>query len=109
MIKIDKKNNLLFAPLQGITAKENLNERFIKDLNSMALIYDNKIYTKSTAIIKALQLIGGLWYTISILLIIPTPLRNIIYNFIAHLRYRCFGKFESCRIPTKEEKNKILA
>jgi len=55
---------------------------------SIILIENNKVYTKSTAVIKALQRRGGIWRVSSILLIIPTFFRDLIYDFVAKNRKR---------------------
>jgi predicted DCC family thiol-disulfide oxidoreductase YuxK len=33
---------------------------------------------------------------------IPSFLRDIVYDFIAHNRYRWFGRMEACRMPSPE-------
>jgi predicted DCC family thiol-disulfide oxidoreductase YuxK len=41
--------------------------------------------------------------------IIPSSLRNPIYDYVARNRYKWFGKKEACMIPTEEMKAKFLA
>lgn len=108
LIRIDKRNKLLFAPLQGETAAEILEKKYVEDLDSMALSIDGKTYTKSTAVLKSLISIGGIWVIFGVFLIIPQIVRDWVYIQIAKNRYEIFGKTESCRIPTAEEINKIL-
>lgn len=108
LIRRDKHNRLLFAPLQGQTAKEMLPEKAITDLNSMALLDNGHLYYKSTAVLRSVKRMGGLWSIFSAFLLIPAFLRDPIYNLVAQFRYRVFGKKESCRIPTPDERNKIL-
>ena len=108
LIRKDKLDNLLFAPLQGETASKILHSKYIKDLASMALYVKGDVYTKSTAVLKSAQLLGGFWRVFGIFLIIPAFIRDWIYKLIAKNRYSVFGKRESCRIPTSKEKNKIL-
>ena len=108
LIQIDRKDNLLFAPLQGETAKRILEKELIEDLNSMVLYHKGKIYTKSTAVIKSIIQIGGFWTFFNLFLITPQFIRDWLYDLVASNRYNIFGKNESCRIPTSEERNKIL-
>jgi predicted DCC family thiol-disulfide oxidoreductase YuxK len=42
------------------------------------------------------------------LMIIPRPLRDALYTFIAKNRYRWFGKKEACMVPDVELKNRFL-
>ncbi len=41
-------------------------------------------------------------------MIVPKPLRDMVYSFIAKNRYRWFGKQESCWLPTPELKTKFF-
>jgi len=99
---------LLFASLQGETAKELLDDKYIKNLDSMVLYQNGEIDTKSTAILKVCKILGGIWSIFYVFIIIPSFIRNGFYNFIASIRYKLFGKESCCRIPTEKEKNKIL-
>lgn len=108
LIKIDKKNKILFAPLQGATASDILDIKFIEDLNSLAFYQNEITYSKSTAILQSLKTIGGAWKFFYIFIFIPPFIRDAVYNFIASIRYKFFGKLEQCRIPTLDERNKIL-
>jgi len=74
----------------------------------MALTIDGKTYTKSTAVLKSLIALGGFWSIFGVFLIIPKPIRDWIYLWIAKNRYKVFEKKDSCRIPTKKEREKIL-
>lgn len=65
-------------------------------------------YTKSCAALKIMKEFKGLWKLMQIFTIIPKPIRNIVYDFIAKNRYKWYGKQEQCRIPTPELKAKFL-
>ena len=41
-------------------------------------------------------------------IIIPRPIRDAIYVFVANNRYKWFGKQDTCMIPTKELKDRFL-
>ena len=53
---------------------------------TVILLSDQKIYVKSAAIIKALKNKGGLWKMAGLFEIIPTFIRDFIYDFIARNR-----------------------
>jgi len=38
----------------------------------------------------------------------PKNIRDFLYRLVAKYRYRIFGKYESCRIPDEEEKDRFL-
>jgi len=110
LLKIDHQAFLNFAALQSSTAKSLLEQvdhsRPLPD--GVVLIHNGKIYTESDAALKSLQLIGGIWKLVAMLLYIPNFIRNPIYRIVARNRYRWFGKFESCPLPKPEWKNRFI-
>ncbi|MEK2645693.1 thiol-disulfide oxidoreductase DCC family protein [Bdellovibrio sp. BCCA] len=108
VISRDKSHTLLFAPLQGTTAEELLPSEDRVKLDTVIYFEAGKIYHRSAAILKILTKLGGLYKILSIAWIIPGPMRDMIYNWVAKNRYAWFGKREFCRLPTKEERSYLL-
>lgn len=111
VIKHDKGNRFMFAPLQGETGKEIINQFNIDSakIDSILLYIPNKgIYAKSSAALKIASKLSFPRNLLSVFFIIPTFIRNWVYNYIAKHRYEWFGKKESCMIPTPELKQKFL-
>jgi predicted DCC family thiol-disulfide oxidoreductase YuxK len=77
-------------------------------LDSMILVEDGTYYTKSTAALKICKNLKGLWKVFSVLLVIPKPIRDFFYNIVARNRYKWFGKRESCKLPSPEERSRFL-
>lgn len=108
IIRRDKNKKLRFAPLQGITASEMLDEAQYKDLDSIVYLRKGRLSRKSTAVLLVLFDLGGAWKLISILFIFPRFLRDGFYAIVAKYRYKWFGKKESCRLPSAEERASFL-
>jgi predicted DCC family thiol-disulfide oxidoreductase YuxK len=108
LMAIDKNNRLQYAPIQGETAKTNLDPIIINDLKSMAFFDGSKLHLKSEGALKSLAAIGGIWQVVLILRIIPRFIRDGIYSFIATNRYKWWGQLETCRMPTAAERGRIL-
>ena len=107
-IRKDSKQQLFFSSLQsdfgqGVLTENNLPH---KEFNSFILLSNGRLYQKSTAAIKALSIIFPI---MKVFLLVPKPIRDIIYSLIAKNRYRLFGKKETCRIPTLAEKDRFIA
>lgn len=100
LLKHDKRKSLKLAPLQNHKTKNQM--------NTVVLSIDGQEYFKSEAAIKAIASLGGLWSMTLLLLVIPKFLRDSIYDWIAKNRYRLFGKRDTCRLPTSEEKDRFL-
>ena len=77
-------------------------------LDSFVLVEGEKIYTRSSGALRVLGKLGRLWSSLYILMIIPRPLRDLVYNWIARNRYRWYGKQDSCWLPRPEWKDRFL-
>jgi len=108
LIGEDQAQSLQFSPLQGETAKQELETSFLSDIKTVVFKEDGKIYTKSDAIIRAMSSMGGMYRLLHVFRIVPKFLRDNIYEFIAERRYKWFAKKAECRIPTPEERMKFL-
>jgi predicted DCC family thiol-disulfide oxidoreductase YuxK len=111
LLKHDTAQRLKFAPLQGETAKQRTD--LPGDLKSIAFVTNHgtsqeQLYFRSEAALQILKQIGGFWRVVSWLRIIPRLLRDSIYNAIAKRRYRWFGKFDVCRVPSPEVRARFL-
>ncbi len=110
IISHDRQKKFTFASLQSDAAKEILLQFDTKyfNLDSIILIYNDKIYSKSAAIIRVGMLLGKGFSLSVIFYIIPRFIRDWMYDFIAKNRYKWFGKKESCMLPNKDLKNRFL-
>lgn len=105
IMKHDKNKMFKYASLQSEFAKNHLKLTNQMDFDSIVLYSpDGKIYDRSSAALKITKHLGFPTNLLFLFIIIPKPIRDIVYNFIAKNRYRWFGKKETCRIPTPEER-----
>jgi predicted DCC family thiol-disulfide oxidoreductase YuxK len=65
-------------------------------------------FYKSAAAIEIAKNLGGVFHLGTLFRIIPTGLRNLLYDYIAENRYLWYGKKESCLVPTEEIKSKFI-
>jgi predicted DCC family thiol-disulfide oxidoreductase YuxK len=75
---------------------------------SIILIRGNQIFYKSKAALEIAKNLGGFWPLIYVFNVVPSFIRDPVYDWIAKNRYKWFGKKETCRLPTPEEKQKFL-
>lgn len=66
-------------------------------------------YTHSAAGLKIAQHLRAPWRWGIALIVIPRPIRDFLYRFIAKNRYRWFGRSETCRVPAPELRKRFLA
>ncbi len=108
VISRDKSHTLLFAPLQGSTAERILSSQERNDLNTVIYYEAGTLYRRSSAVLKIITKLGGLYKLFAIAWILPASLRDVLYNYIAKNRYSWFGKRDFCRLPTADERSYLL-
>ena len=109
MVDADRENTLKFATQQG-EAFQELKSRIDPSMgDSVFYLRGEKLYSRSTAALFAISDMGGIWKLSLLFFVVPRVLRNLVYDFVARNRYRVFGKRESCRVPTPEERARFIA
>lgn len=110
VIAHDKKDQFKFTALQGDYAKEVLS-KFNADpqkLNTILLLQEGKLYTKSSAALRVAGKLNGLIPLLYVFLLVPKFIRDWFYDIIAKNRYQWWGRQESCWVPTPELKSKFI-
>ena len=110
VIKRDTGNVFKFTPLQEKQGVLLLKTHAVdtQKLDSIVLIENEKVYVKSSAALRIAKKMSNLWPLFFVLLIIPSFIRDGVYDFIAKNRYKWFGKKEQCMIPTQGLREKFL-
>ena len=110
IIKRDPHAHIRFAALQSDAAKDLLRSINADETqpDSMILIEDGRLHTRSTAALRIAKSLRFPWPMMHALVIVPRPLRDWMYDFIAARRYRWFGRRESCLLPTPELQSRFL-
>ena len=105
VIDRDAARRFRFASLQSDFGQRLLadNNRQLTDFDTVLLLRAGKLYEKSDAALEIARFLKG-WSWLYLFRVVPRFIRDFFYDIIAKNRYRLFGKNESCRIPTPEEK-----
>ena len=105
----DPERRLRFAPLQGTTAAELLSDEIRSNLATLVFVRQGTVFIRSGAVSRILMTLGGRWKVLGGLLwMIPSPIRDLGYRAVSRFRYRLFGKHETCRLPTPQERAVFL-
>ena len=115
LLKRDHHDRLQFASLQSDVAARVL-QRHGMDPKSLDTVYavlnydepNETLLAKGDAFLFFAKIIGGIWSVARVGRIIPRPIRNWLYDFIARHRYQVFGKSESCMLPDPKQRHKFL-
>jgi len=110
VITHDKKDVFRFTALQSAVGMVMVTEHGIDTAktDSIILIDDDKHFIKSTAALKIAKELSGGYSLLYVFIIVPSVIRNWVYDVIAKNRYNWYGRQESCMIPTPELKKKFL-
>lgn len=109
IITHDSTRRYRFASLQSELGQKTLQENGYSTvkLNTILLLRNGKLYQKSTAALEIARYLKG-WSWLYGFIILPRFIRDAFYGLVARNRYRIFGKSESCRIPTPEERSLFI-
>ena len=113
VIRHDARARFQFAALQSDTSRALLAAHGATALihggpESVVLIKDGKLYSHSTAVLRIAGQLGGPWPLLQAGWLLPRPLRDALYRFVARHRYRWFGRQESCWLPAPELKSRFV-
>ncbi len=106
----DSRNVFKFGSLQSAQGRELLAPFNCKReiLSTVFLIQSGNLYSQSTAALRILKELDGVWRLMYGFIIIPPFLRDAVYAVVAKYRYSLFGRRKSCMIPTPELQNKFI-
>ena len=105
-----------FAALQSPLAAEILARHGANptDLDTVYVVLnhsqpDESLLAQSDAGLFVLQQLGGIWRAAALILrFIPRPLRNWAYDLVARDRYRIFGRYDTCPLPSEATRARFL-
>lgn len=70
-----------------------------KDMSTVSYLDNGALYLRSTAILKAAKELNSPYNILYAFSVIPLPVRDAVYNYIAARRYQWFG---SCECPSNK-------
>jgi predicted DCC family thiol-disulfide oxidoreductase YuxK len=76
--------------------------------DTMALIDEAGLHVRSTALLRILSRLPQPWRALRLLRLLPRPLRDWCYDRIALNRYRLFGRYAVCLLPTADHAERFL-
>lgn len=111
----DRSGKLRFAALQSSFAKAII-ERHpeLRGIDSVVFLDRatvdgrERVYVRSAAALRVASYLGGFWRLFLATHILPSGLRDHLYDLFARNRYRLFGKYDTCRLPPPEARARFL-
>ncbi len=104
VIERDRRARFRFGALQSEAGRAALRASVAAaDLpDSIVLLDADGAHVRSDAAIRIARGLGFPWSLAAAAAVVPRPLRDAVYSWVARNRYRWFGRRESCMVPTPE-------
>lgn len=119
-LRRDRDALFRFAPLQGGFGQALLARHGITlppegsaDPGTFYLVLDpdlpgERLLTRSQAVQFILRHLPGFSFPAALFRLLPGPLRDAAYNFVARHRYRFFPRYKTCPLPRPEDRARFL-
>jgi predicted DCC family thiol-disulfide oxidoreductase YuxK len=110
VIHTDKKRRYRLATVQSDIGQKILSHFGLPTdhFDTMVYIENEKLYIKSSAFLKAISGFPLPYKLLAVFWIIPAPIRDWLYDLIAQNRYKIFGRYEQCMLPTADHLERFL-
>lgn len=110
VIRRDPAARFRFAALQSPTGQRLLEQFGLPqdELESVVVIHRGRAYTRSAAALEIARHLGWPWRALTLLRIVPRPIRDLLYDAVARSRYRVWGRKAECMVPTPDVRARFL-
>jgi predicted DCC family thiol-disulfide oxidoreductase YuxK len=71
------------------------------DQTTVTVIDEGREYTRSDAVLHLLGYLRQPWPALRVLAVVPRPVRDAVYDWVAAHRYRWFGRRDTCAVPAQ--------
>jgi predicted DCC family thiol-disulfide oxidoreductase YuxK len=116
ILRRDRNAVFRFASLQSVFAAAIL-ARHGASASALDTVYavvnhelpDEYLLSRSDAAIFVLKQLPGMWQPLAFVMrLVPKFLLDAAYNVVARNRYRLFGRFEVCAVPSEQDRSRFL-
>src|SRR6476646_7646729 len=115
ILKRDRGGTLRFATLQGDFARDVIARHpEVAGVDSLVLVESDvgsgreNVYVRSEGALRVARYLGGGWHLARAVAIVPRFLRDRAYDAFSRIRYRVFGRYDRCPIPTPEQRARFI-
>jgi len=110
VLRYDRRGAFRFAPRQSDAARRLLTPFGVRPdaLGSIALIAGPILAMRSDAVLQIFAQLGFPWRLVSWLVVIPRPLRDVLYAWVARNRHRLSWRRDRCRLAGPEDSDRFL-
>jgi predicted DCC family thiol-disulfide oxidoreductase YuxK len=106
----DPDRRFKFGTLQSEPAQHILRDLQLSatDYQTFLLLERGRVYTRSTAALRVIRQLSWWWPLYYVGVLVPGPLRDLVYDFVARHRHQWMGRSDTCRVPTQAERDRFV-
>jgi predicted DCC family thiol-disulfide oxidoreductase YuxK len=110
LLKHDRQGLFRFAAIQGRAGQELLARAGlpVQGLQTLLLVDGERSWQHTGAILRVLHALGWPWRVAWVAWLMPAPLRDHAYRWIARHRYVLFGRSQTCLVPPADAEARFL-
>jgi len=112
VVRRDPEGRFRFAAIQSPAGRALLERHGLATEGedaSVILLERGRVLMRSDAALTIARGLRSPWHLLHLLHWVPRPLRDLGYAFVARIRYRIWGRDETCVLPTSELHSRILS
>ncbi len=111
IVRRDPAGRFRFAALQSDGGRRLLKAHNLSadEMESIILVSGDEITFRSDAAMAIARHLRGPSRLLAALRIVPRPIRDGCYRFIANRRYRWFGRKTACEVPAENIQDRFLS
>jgi predicted DCC family thiol-disulfide oxidoreductase YuxK len=110
VLRRDPRARFRFASLQSAAGRAVLeatgNRAALPD--SIVLVQHGRVLVKSTAALAIARGLRWPWPLLAVFWLVPYPVRDLVYDWVARNRHRWFGRRQECWVPTPALRERFL-
>jgi predicted DCC family thiol-disulfide oxidoreductase YuxK len=110
LLRRDRARRLRFATIQSDPGRKLLKQAGVDtfDPESFVLIDGERSWTETAAVLRVAHALGWPWRLAWLAWLIPYPLRDFLYRWVARNRYRWFGRRDVCFVPNADDADRFI-
>jgi predicted DCC family thiol-disulfide oxidoreductase YuxK len=111
IVRHDPDGYFAFAQLQSRAGEEI--RKGCKDLSilpdAITVMEGGRCYDRSEAVFRILRRLRFPWNAFSVFRIVPRKVSDAVYRLVARNRYRIFGRYDQCMVPSPEIRKRVIS
>jgi predicted DCC family thiol-disulfide oxidoreductase YuxK len=114
VLQYERRGRVRFAPLQGaFAASVRARHPELQSVDSMLWVEPvesgaDRVFVRSAAALRLARYLGGVWRVLLLGYLLPTSLRDRLYDFIARHRHQIPGTRDACLVVPPRHRDRFL-